>query len=510
MSNFVELVDLASEILGGAALATSDEFFAPKENLLKAEPPRWRADEYTDRGKWMDGWETRRRRGPGHDWVIIRLGLPGVVRGVVVDTAHFRSTHPESCSIEACALVDAPWLDTDAVLAEEVEWREILPRVPLRPDTHNLFAITDDQRITHIRLNIHPDGGVARLRVHGQVVPDWEQLDFRGGLVDLAGIENGGVALAASDESIGGRQQLLMPGVPRHNGDGWETRRRRGPGNDWALIQLGARGLIERVEVDTTRFIGDAPEACSIEVCTTDKDLAFLTGDECQWRPLLAQTPLQPNMRHVFEADLHSAGPATHARFQIHPDGGVARLRLWGTTTQSLSMRAGLNGIHRLDPAAAEAELMRCCRSAAWAQAMVQARPFADIPALKRLGAQTWRKLDKFDWLEAFAAHPRLGEEPEGSDPAVTWAREEHASVGAAAAPLRQQIIEANQSYYDRFGHNFVIDSAGMSAGQVLAVLRRRLDSDATREIERAAAEQSKITRLRLGKLLLALGRGGA
>jgi allantoicase len=510
MSNFVELVDLASEILGGAALAASDEFFAPKENLLKAEPPRWLPGEYTDRGKWMDGWETRRRRGPGHDWVIIRLGLSGVVRGVVVDTRHFRSTHPESCSIEACALVDAPSLDTDAVLAEEVEWREILPRSPLQPDAQNLFEITDDQRTTHLRLNIHPDGGLARLRVHGQVVPDWEQLDFRGGLVDLAAIENGGLALAASDESIGSRQQLLMPGAPRHNGDGWETRRRRGPGNDWALIQLGARGLIERVEIDTTRFIGDAPAECSIEICTTDKDLAYLTGDECNWRTLLGRTPLRPNTRHVFEAPLHSAGQATHARFQIHPDGGVARLRLWGTTSQSLSMRAGLNRINRLDAAQAEAELIRCCRSPAWAQAMAQGRPFADIPTLKRISAQTWRKLDKFDWLEAFAAHPRLGEEPEGDDPAATWAREEHASVRAAAEPLRQQITEANQAYYDRFGHNFVIHSAGMSAGQVLAVLRRRLDSDPASEIERAAAEQSTITRLRLGKLLLALSHGGA
>jgi allantoicase len=509
MSNFVELVDLASETLGGAALAASDEFFAPKENLLKAEPPQWIPGKYTDHGKWMDGWETRRRRGPGHDWVIVRLGLPGVIRGVVIDTHHFRATHPESCSIEACALVDTPSLDADAVLAEEVEWREILPRSPLQPHAHNLFEITDDQRATHVRLNIHPDGGVARFRVHGQVVPDWEQLDFRGGLVDLAAIENGGVALAASDDSIGSRHQLLMPGAPRHNGDGWETRRRRGPGNDWVLLQLGARGLIERVEVDTTRFIGDAPAECSIELCTTDRGLPHLTSSDCPWRPLLSRTPLQPNTRHSFEAALHSAGQATHARFQIHPDGGVARLRLWGTTAQSLSMRSGLNRINRLDAAQAEAELLRCCRSHAWAQAMVQARPFADIPTLKRIAAQTWRKLDKFDWLEAFAAHPRLGEGPEGSNPAATWAREEHASVRAAAAPLRRQITEANQSYYDRFGHNFVIHSAGMSAGQVLAVLRLRLGSDAAREIERAAAEQSKITRLRLGKLLLSLSQGG-
>lgn len=505
MSNFPALVDLASETVGGAALAASDEFFASKESLLRPEAPQWQADRYTDRGKWMDGWETRRRRTPGHDWVIIRLGLPGVIRGVVVDTQHFRGTHPESCSVEACTVVGNPSLE--AICGDDVEWREIVSRVQLEPHARNGFEVASDQRSTHIRLNIHPDGGVARLRVHGVVAPGWEQLDFRGGLVDLAAVENAGMALAASDESFGRVQNLIMPGLPRNNGEGWETRRRRGPGNDWALLQLGARGLIERVEVDTTHFIGDAPAACSLEVCTTDKGLDYLTSDDCPWRPLLAQTSLQPNTRHVFEAALLSAGQTTHVRFQIFPDGGVARLRLWGTTAQALSIRTGLNRLDRLDPSQAESELLRCCGSTAWAQAMVQTRPFADVTTLKRNADQAWRKLDKFDWLEAFATHLRLGEEPETGDLVAVWARAEHDSVHRAPAHLRQQIIEANRSYYERFGHSFVIHSAGMSAGQVLAVLRRRLDNDAAQELELAAAEQSKITRRRLGKLLRMLSQ---
>ena len=312
MKDFTELVDLASERLGGAAVAASDEFFAPKENLLKAAKPVFLEDEYTDRGKWMDGWETRRRREPGHDWCVVRLGRPGNIRGVNVDTAFFRGNFPESCSIEAAESAEGPWT-------------EILARTPLSGDAENLFPIDSDRRYTHVKLHIYPDGGVARLRVYGRVVPDRERL-AGGGEIDLAALENGALVLAASDMFFGARHNLILPGPPRGMHDGWETRRRRGPGHDWAIVQFGVPGAIRRIEVDTTWFKGNAPGSCSLDVLTGGDPLSA----DAEWREVLPRTALSPDAVHQFERELREGPVATHARFNIYPDGGVARLRLFG------------------------------------------------------------------------------------------------------------------------------------------------------------------------------------
>ncbi|HEX2715238.1 MAG TPA: hypothetical protein VHM88_23920, partial [Candidatus Acidoferrales bacterium] len=160
--DFTELVDLASERLGGVVLAANDEFFAPKENLLKPAKPIFIEGKYTDAGKWMDGWETRRRRTPGFDWCLIRLGLPGILRGVIVDTAHFKGNYPEHCSLEGCTLDGNP--DAEKLTGRETRWDEILPKSGLKGDVENRFVIETPQRSTHLRFNIFPDGGVARLR----------------------------------------------------------------------------------------------------------------------------------------------------------------------------------------------------------------------------------------------------------------------------------------------------------------------------------------------------------
>ena len=312
MTNFTELVDLASERLGGTAVAANDEFFAPKENLVKTGRPVFLEHEYTDRGKWMDGWETRRRREPGHDWCVVRLGLPGIIHGVCVDTAFFKGNFPESCSIEAGESPDGPWM-------------EILSKSLLRGDSENLFEIASDRRFTHVKLHIYPDGGVARLRVYGMVVPDEAKL-FRQKEVDLAGLENGGLVVAASDMFFGARHNLILPGPPRGMYDGWETRRRRGPGHDWAILRLGMRGRVRRVEVDTSWFKGNAPGSCSLELLEEGDPLS----SRARWREILPATPLSPDAVHAFEAELQPSPAATHARFHIYPDGGVARLRLFG------------------------------------------------------------------------------------------------------------------------------------------------------------------------------------
>ena len=327
MTRFTDLVDLAAERLGGAAVLANDEFFAPKENLLRAAPAEWREGVYTDRGKWMDGWETRRRRTPGHDWCIVRLGMPGIVRGVVVDTSYFRGNYPEQCSLDGCAVDGTPSADS---LARDHAWGEILPKTSLQGDSRNEIAVEHDAPVTHVRLNIFPDGGVARLRVHGEVIPDWAALS-RVGEVDLAALENGGWVVVCSDMFFGHRQNLILPGRSTHMGDGWETRRRRGPGNDWTIVRLGRPGSISRVEIDTDHFKGNAPGACSMSWCDAPRAGAdALTSTAVTWHELLPRIDLQPHARHRFERELQTVERASHVRLDIYPDGGVARLRVFG------------------------------------------------------------------------------------------------------------------------------------------------------------------------------------
>jgi allantoicase len=332
---FVDLIDLAAERLGGAVVYANDEFFAPKENLLKLSQPVFIEGKYTDLGKWMDGWETARRRTPGYDWCIIRLGLAGMIRGVVVDTSFFRGNYPEQCSLEAATVDGHPGIEQ--LLSDQVHWTEILPVSQLKGDSQNLFPVeaVGTERFTHLRFKIYPDGGVARLRVYGEVVPDWERILRRGGEVDLAAVENGGIVVSCSDMFFGHRHNLIMPGRAHNMSDGWETKRRRGPGHDWSIIRLGKRGTIRRVEVDTAWFKGNYPESCSLEAAPFDGDeltdgaLAALS-----WQEVLPRTRLQAHTRHFFEEEIRDAGEATHLRFNIYPDGGVSRLRVMGTVAK--------------------------------------------------------------------------------------------------------------------------------------------------------------------------------
>ncbi|MBZ0237595.1 MAG: allantoicase, partial [Deltaproteobacteria bacterium] len=316
--SFLDLPDLACENVGGAALACNDEFFAEKENLLRPQPAVWKEHAYTDRGKWMDGWETRRRREPGYDWCVVRLGMPGVIRGVVVDTAFFRGNYPAECSIEACEIDDA--LDLAALAT--AAWMELLPRAPLQGDHRNTFEIAAPHRFTHVRLNIFPDGGVARLRVHGDVTPRWSRLAGLGGVIDLAALEHGAWVESCSDMFFGSRNNLIKPGPSHSMADGWETRRRRGPGNDWAVVRLAATGTVERVEIDTSHFKGNAPGRCTLE--------GQIDGEGAGTWHLLLASPLQPHTRHVFDDELRRIGPTGRVRLSVFPDGGVARLRVWG------------------------------------------------------------------------------------------------------------------------------------------------------------------------------------
>jgi allantoicase len=378
----------------------------------------------------------------------------------------------------------------------DTTWTVVVPRSPLQGDSRNRFVVPGAGPYTHLCLNIYPDGGVARLRVHGRVTPDWDTLDFHGGLIDLAAAENGGVVTAVSDDFFGHRMNLIMPGTPRNMADGWETRRRRGPGHDWAILRLGTRGAVERVEVDTSHFKGNAPGTCWLEIADLPEgtDAAAVADD--RWRPLLTRMRLQPHARHPF-GDLEPAGPATHVRLHIDPDGGVARLRLWGRSERSRTMILGLGRLNALDRPAAVDALLAVCGSKRWAEETAALRPFVDVSSLMRAADLVWRGCDPAEQLDAFAAHARLGERA-----ASAWSREEQAGVELADADVLAALADANAAYEARFGRVFLICATGLHADQMLAALRDRLANDSETEHAIAAEEQRKITRIRLEKWL--------
>lgn len=314
---FHQWVRLEQPRLGTRVTFATDEFFAAKERLINAEEPVFIDDKYDDHGKWMDGWESRRKRSPGHDRCVIRLGVPGVLKGVDIDTSFFTGNFPPQASIEACVSED----DVPAG-----GWIEILGKVDLQGDTHHYLDIDDDSEWTHVRLNIYPDGGIARLRLFGLVRPEFGTLAMS---IDLLALENGGRAIACSDEHYGSMQNLNVAGRGVNMGDGWETARRRGPGNDWVIFELGHAGAIDKVEVDTAHFKGNYPDRVSLEAALFS-NAGDATSDSDAWQTLLPESRLEMDKQHYFESELNALGPVSHVRMSIYPDGGVSRVRLFG------------------------------------------------------------------------------------------------------------------------------------------------------------------------------------
>ncbi len=320
MNDFEQLADLAAGRLGGRVLEANDDFFAPKENLLKEAKPVFIEGKYTPRGKWMDGWETRRRRTPGYDWCIVRLGLPGKIHGIVVDTSFFTGNFPERFSLEGCNLGERhPYKNEKKRLhSAETAWWSIFPETQLKGDSQNPFAVKHDSRFTHLRLRIYPDGGVARLRVHGVAVPDPKRIGH--GEIDLVAVENGGSALASSDQHYGAPRNLLMPYRAKNMGDGWETKRRRGPGHDWVVLKLGVRGTIQRLIVDTAHFKGNYPDSCSLEALDSpDVKVDAAAAQSLDWQEVLPQTKLKANHRHVFARTFRIPKRPLMSAFEFFP-----------------------------------------------------------------------------------------------------------------------------------------------------------------------------------------------
>ena len=325
---FTDYIDLAAERLGGKVLYANDDFFAEKENLIKPGRGIFIPEKYTDRGKWMDGWESRRRRTPGEfDWCILQLGVSGIIKGFDIDTNHFLGNHPPFAAIDGANLKVAP-LQHD-LHADRIQWSPILPKSPLNPGSQHFFPVNYNNDWTHLRLRIYPDGGVARLKVYGEVTKDWSTVQ-EGTLVDLAAAVNGAKAIACNDMFFSRMDNLIMPGKGVNMGDGWETKRNRTPNNrDWVVIRLAKPGQIKQALVDTHHFKGNYPDMCSLEGCLADNDTNAL-NENTKWTPILNKVKLSAHSEHYYEKELMSVEKFSHVRLNIFPDGGVSRLRLYG------------------------------------------------------------------------------------------------------------------------------------------------------------------------------------
>lgn len=320
---FEKFVNLADERLGSKVISVTDEWFAAASRMLQPTPAVWKEGVFDDNGKWMDGWESRRKRFEGYDHAVIRLGVPGSIKGVDIDTSFFTGNFPPSASIDGCFVAEGEPND-------DTQWTEVLSSVELQGNSHHYHEISDERPYTHLRLNIYPDGGVARLRVYGIPFRDWAKQN-PDEQVDLAAALNGGRALACSDEHFGRMSNILNPGRGVNMGDGWETGRRRTPGNDWVIVALGHAGIVEKIVVDTLHFKGNYPESCNIQAAFvkggTDSQIAT---QSLYWRELLPSQKLQMHNEHTFIEQIRELGPITHVRLNIFPDGGVSRLRLFG------------------------------------------------------------------------------------------------------------------------------------------------------------------------------------
>ena len=320
---FEEWVRLEQPRLGTRVIAASDEFFAAKERLIEPADPVFIPDKFDDHGKWMDGWETRRRRTPGHDWCIVKLGLRGVVHGLDIDTRHFTGNYPPYASVDGAV--------SDADVPGEGDWHELHAKFELGPNAHHYLPVRKGPAVTHLRLNIFPDGGIARLRIYGEITPDWDRVD-KSRTIDLLALEHGGRALRASDEHFGSMRNLNLAGRGVNMGDGWETARRRGPGHDWCVLQLGAPGIVEKVEIDTAHFKGNYPDRASLQAALVTEgadDVDRVVRESVRWKVLLPESKLGADAQHVF-TELADLGPVSHVRLSMYPDGGISRLRLFG------------------------------------------------------------------------------------------------------------------------------------------------------------------------------------
>ena len=319
-NNINNFVNLASPKLGTKVMSFSDDFFGKVSRMLNDKAPQFIEDKYDNHGKWMDGWESKRRRDGGHDWAIIKLGSPGKVYEIEIDTSFFTGNYPPFASIQGLYSEKKPDHNND--------WKIILKKQKLQGDKVHNFKV-NSTKVNYIRFQIFPDGGIARLRLLGHVEIDLEK--FKNKKIELSSLNLGGKIIAYNNAHYGDVSALLTSGRGKTMGDGWETRRRREPGNDWIIIKLAKSGIIEEIEIDTAHFKGNFPDKASISAAFFDEKekVSSIIKQNKNWKEILPPTKLKADKIHRFKKIIRT-DEVNYVKLNIFPDGGVSRFRVFG------------------------------------------------------------------------------------------------------------------------------------------------------------------------------------
>ena len=319
---FKNTVNLAETKFGSEIIYKTDEFFGAANRILSSSKPVFKEGVYDKHGKWMDGWETRRKRKKGHDFLVIKLGRPGKIFNVDIDTSYFSGNQPSQASLEACLSKTNP--------TKKTIWKTILNKKKLGPNRNHNFKINNHSTFNFIKLNIFPDGGVARIKINGNV--DLERINLSGKNVNLCSILNGSTIVGCNNEHFGKAENVLSPGTGVNMGDGWETRRSRGKNFDWIIIKFGKPGIIDRLEIDTHHFKGNYPESLTVQSAfIADKTNSNkLLANSKNWKTFLEKTKLKPHKKHLFKSKINKKNKINCLKINIFPDGGISRIRAFG------------------------------------------------------------------------------------------------------------------------------------------------------------------------------------
>ena len=317
------MIDLAQPRLGSKIVYKTDEFFAKADRIINSNEPIFIKNKFDKHGKWMDGWETKRRRNKGYDYLIIRLGKEGKISRVNIDTTHFNGNQPNTASLQACHC-------KKNIPGKKIKWVTILKKKRIKPNTHNVFGIKNRSVFTHIKLNIFPDGGVARLRLFGEMVV--KKLSFGKKIINLSSLLNGASIVTCNNEHFGKAENILAPGVGKNMGDGWETRRSRGKNSDWLILKCSTPGKVNKIQIDTHHFKGNYPDTCSLQAAYLNEKISnkSIVNKSKKWKLLLDKVKLHAHKKHNFNNKLMRKSKINYIRVNIFPDGGISRIRIFG------------------------------------------------------------------------------------------------------------------------------------------------------------------------------------
>jgi allantoicase len=313
------IIDLAQPRLGSSVVYCTDDFFAKASRIISPSDPVFIANKFDNNGKWMDGWESRRKRTKGNDYLVLKLGRAGRIRKVLIDTAHFNGNQPDQFSLLATS-------DSDY---KKAKWVTLIKPSKAKPASKHFFNINNNTTFKFVKLNIFPDGGVARLRIYGEIDTSLLHIS-KNKVVNLSSLENGASIFACNNEHFGQSENILAKGKAKNMGDGWETRRRRGPGYDWVIIKC-LNGYVKNFEISTHHFKGNYPAQFSlqgIKCLGKGSVINKMLLSSKNWKNLISLSKLKAHKVHKFTVS--NKVQVNYLKLNIYPDGGVSRVKALG------------------------------------------------------------------------------------------------------------------------------------------------------------------------------------